>query len=82
MSPAPPTPEPRRVLGIDPGLNTTGYAVLEATDNGPRVCEAGVVRAAVGDDVGHRAEDVLGEDRAGPAVQPEGACDAAHGEQR
>lgn len=30
-----------RVLGIDPGLRTTGYAVLEA---GPKLLEAGVVR--------------------------------------
>jgi crossover junction endodeoxyribonuclease RuvC len=34
-----------RVLGIDPGLATTGYAVLELS-NGPlpRVLEAGVIR--------------------------------------
>ena len=33
-----------RVLGIDPGLNTTGYGVLEVATGGPVVCEAGVVR--------------------------------------
>jgi crossover junction endodeoxyribonuclease RuvC len=33
-----------RVLGIDPGLNITGYGVLEVTPAGPKVCEAGVVR--------------------------------------
>lgn len=33
-----------RVLGIDPGLNITGYAVLETAAGGPLVCEAGVVR--------------------------------------
>lgn len=33
-----------RVLGIDPGLNITGYGVLELTAAGPKVCEAGVVR--------------------------------------
>lgn len=37
---------PRRVLGIDPGLQTTGYAVLEESDKGPRVVDAGVVRSA------------------------------------
>jgi crossover junction endodeoxyribonuclease RuvC len=37
---------PRRVLGIDPGLQTTGYAVLEESDRGPRVVDAGVVRSA------------------------------------
>jgi crossover junction endodeoxyribonuclease RuvC len=35
---------PHRVLGVDPGLNTTGYGVLEAAVGGPRLCEAGVVR--------------------------------------
>ena len=33
-----------RVLGIDPGLNVTGYAVLEVATGGPKVCEAGIVR--------------------------------------
>lgn len=35
---------PHRVLGIDPGLNITGYGVLEVSTSGPRLCEAGVVR--------------------------------------
>jgi crossover junction endodeoxyribonuclease RuvC len=33
-----------RILGIDPGLNITGYGVLEIADGRLRVCEAGVVR--------------------------------------
>ncbi len=33
-----------RILGIDPGLNITGYGVLEWDGNRPRVCEAGVIR--------------------------------------
>lgn len=33
-----------RVLGIDPGLNTTGYGVLEVSVGGPKLCEAGIVR--------------------------------------
>ncbi len=37
-----------RVLGIDPGLQTTGYAVLEVRPQAPHVCEAGVVRSAEG----------------------------------
>lgn len=45
-----PTPQPaapsRRVLGLDPGLQTTGYGVLEPGPHGPRVCEAGVIRSA------------------------------------
>lgn len=34
-----------RILGIDPGLNTTGYAVIEATSNKPKIIEAGVIRS-------------------------------------
>jgi crossover junction endodeoxyribonuclease RuvC len=44
MSPHPPEPVPR-ILGLDPGLQVTGYGVLEPTAQGPRVCEAGVVRS-------------------------------------
>ena len=40
------TSGPLRILGIDPGLQVTGYGVLEAGPHGPRVCEAGVVRGA------------------------------------
>lgn len=39
-----PPPANTRVLGVDPGLNVTGYGVLEITPHGFRVCEAGVVR--------------------------------------
>jgi crossover junction endodeoxyribonuclease RuvC len=42
-----PTPG-RRILGVDPGLQVTGYAVLAAAARGPTVCEAGVVRTAEG----------------------------------
>lgn len=34
-----------RVLGIDPGLNRTGYAILEQTQRGPALKEGGVVRS-------------------------------------
>ncbi len=34
-----------RVIGIDPGLNTTGYAILEWSGSKPQLCEAGVVRS-------------------------------------
>ncbi len=33
-----------RILGIDPGLNITGYGVIEPAGQGIRVVEAGVVR--------------------------------------
>ena len=34
----------KRVLGIDPGLNITGYGVLEVSPGGLKILEAGVVR--------------------------------------
>ncbi len=34
-----------RVLGIDPGLNITGYGLLDANNDSPIVVEAGVVRS-------------------------------------
>jgi crossover junction endodeoxyribonuclease RuvC len=37
-----------RILCIDPGLQVTGYAVVEAAAAGPRVCEAGVIRGSEG----------------------------------
>lgn len=36
----------QRILGIDPGLQVTGYAVIEVPESGPTICEAGVVRTA------------------------------------
>lgn len=34
-----------RYLGIDPGLNRTGYALLVRTDDGPELEEGGVIRS-------------------------------------
>lgn len=34
-----------RILGIDPGLNRTGYAILERGQPGPRLIEGGVLRS-------------------------------------
>ena len=47
-----------RILGIDPGLQTTGYAVLEVTAAGPKVCDAGVVRSAEGRDAADMARRI------------------------
>jgi crossover junction endodeoxyribonuclease RuvC len=33
-----------RVVGVDPGLNVTGYAVVDPSTRGPYVVEAGVIR--------------------------------------
>ncbi|MBX3436383.1 MAG: crossover junction endodeoxyribonuclease RuvC [Planctomycetaceae bacterium] len=38
-------PAPDRYLGIDPGLNRTGYAVLVRTPDGPELEEGGVIRS-------------------------------------
>ena len=35
---------PTRILGIDPGLNVTGYGVLQVGGGKLKLCEAGVVR--------------------------------------
>jgi crossover junction endodeoxyribonuclease RuvC len=48
-----------RILGVDPGLQVTGYAVLEAAARGPTVCEAGVIRTAEGRDTPDMARRVL-----------------------
>jgi crossover junction endodeoxyribonuclease RuvC len=52
-----PTP-PKRILGLDPGLQVTGYGVLEVTDSGPRIREAGVIRSADGRDTPDMARRV------------------------
>jgi crossover junction endodeoxyribonuclease RuvC len=43
-----PIPLAARVVGIDPGLNVTGYAVVESSPDGPVVVEAGVIRPRSG----------------------------------
>lgn len=40
----PSAPVPGRIVGIDPGLEVTGYAVVEPAAGGARVVEAGVIR--------------------------------------
>lgn len=42
---APPRSGPR-ILGVDPGLQVTGYAVIERSGGRPRIVEAGVIRTA------------------------------------
>jgi len=37
---------PGRILGVDPGLNVTGYGVLEASGGEVGLCEAGIIRPA------------------------------------
>ncbi|MCA9266785.1 MAG: crossover junction endodeoxyribonuclease RuvC, partial [Planctomycetales bacterium] len=47
-----------RILGIDPGLNTTGYGVVELTRRGPRLVEAGVVRGKSRESMTARIEQI------------------------
>src|SRR5689334_192883 len=37
---------PRRILGIDPGLAITGYGLIEAASNQMTIREAGIIRTA------------------------------------
>lgn len=46
------------VLGIDPGLNITGYGVLEVAAGGPVVREAGVVRGKTKDSLTARLHEI------------------------
>jgi crossover junction endodeoxyribonuclease RuvC len=49
---------PPRILGLDPGLQVTGYAVLEAAEAGPKVCEAGVIRSISGQNPADMAQRI------------------------
>lgn len=41
---APVTHPPTRILGVDPGLNTTGYGVIDTSGGAIRLVEAGIIR--------------------------------------
>lgn len=47
-----------RYLGIDPGLNRTGYALLERTAHGPRLVEGGVIRSSAGKSLAERVHEI------------------------
>jgi crossover junction endodeoxyribonuclease RuvC len=47
-----------KVLGIDPGLNTTGYGVLDFANNQPRLIEAGVVRSKASGSLAGRVKEI------------------------
>lgn len=50
--------KPPRILGIDPGLNITGYAVIESHGKKLRLCEAGVVRGSAGSSLTQRIAEI------------------------
>lgn len=47
-----------RILGIDPGLRTTGYGVIEVNGSRPRLVEAGVVTPNTKDPLERRLQDL------------------------
>jgi len=47
-----------RIVGIDPGLNITGYGVIEVTAGAPALIEAGVVRSRRQDTMPQRIEQI------------------------
>jgi crossover junction endodeoxyribonuclease RuvC len=47
-----------RILGIDPGLNTTGYGVLDFKAGKPKLVEAGVVRGKSGGTLAERVHEI------------------------
>jgi crossover junction endodeoxyribonuclease RuvC len=59
---------PSVCLGVDPGLNRTGYALVARTAKGPILREAGVIRSTRGlslaqriHEIGHGLKEVLDE---------------------
>lgn len=48
----------RRILGIDPGLNITGYGVIDVSPTGISIVEAGVVRGKTKGDVPARVREI------------------------
>ena len=50
------------ILGIDPGLNITGYGLLHRSDRGPQLDEAGVIRGGSGGELSRRLEKIIIQD--------------------
>lgn len=49
---------PSSCLGIDPGLNRTGYALLKRTSKGPRLVEGGVIRSTAKLSLAERVHEI------------------------
>ncbi len=49
---------PQRILGIDPGLNTTGYGVIDIINGQPKLCEAGIIRSRSRDCIESRVAEI------------------------
>ncbi|MCE5325210.1 MAG: crossover junction endodeoxyribonuclease RuvC [Planctomycetaceae bacterium] len=50
-----------RVLGIDPGLNITGYGVVDFVAGGPRIIEAGAIRTVAKADMPARIAQIYAD---------------------
>lgn len=48
-----------RILGIDPGLNTTGYGVVETDGDAFRLIEAGIVRSTARGTIQARVNEIF-----------------------
>ncbi|RMG40849.1 MAG: crossover junction endodeoxyribonuclease RuvC [Planctomycetota bacterium] len=46
-------------MGVDPGLNRTGYAVLRRTPRGPALCEAGIISTRRGSSLAERVHEIV-----------------------
>ena len=51
-------PTPLRIVGIDPGLNITGYAVIESFGQNVKLIEAGVVRGKTKASLAARLQEI------------------------
>ncbi|MCA9018330.1 MAG: crossover junction endodeoxyribonuclease RuvC [Planctomycetaceae bacterium] len=49
---------PTRLLGIDPGLNRTGYALLEYSLKGPVLREGGIIRSTQESNLASRVHEI------------------------
>jgi crossover junction endodeoxyribonuclease RuvC len=47
-----------RILGVDPGLNITGYGVIEMSSGGAQLREAGVIRGGRGGPLDRRLQKI------------------------
>ena len=53
-----PQSKPTRILGVDPGLNITGYGVIALSNRRPELVEAGVIRGKAGAPLATRLEQI------------------------
>jgi len=47
-----------KILGIDPGLNITGYGLIEASGNRLRLLEAGIIKTSVSSGIQNRLNKI------------------------